>query len=374
VEAGHADSEESRDEGGEQLMPLKLGDRNETVRAWRHVMNLRFGGLYGRLHGPLPEDTDEFGARAVEWQKEYQSRTGQPQDGIVSDGDLAYLGIGVPAVPPSGQSCVMFSIGGAGSAWNNGYQWDLGEALDKRRCYHQPIGYNTNPFPMQIGINDGVNELIRQLDMARPQFAGRNCTTIPWGFCLAYSMGSIVWMTVLMRVLHGDLGRFKAMYMGSNSFGNPARQKDHAFPGAIPVPGEGAAWFSDVHDVPDCHWDFTAKKGMVGSPGNDMYADVEGSDLTIEDMRAVWQIVLTGNPLSLAEAVLMILSHPSFTGGYSAAVAALQALDFFVVKGLTPHTSYQFVQPIANDARDCWRIALDHSSDLVARLPIGAAT
>jgi hypothetical protein len=35
---------------------------------------------------------------------------------------------------------------------------------------------------------------------------------------------------------------------------------------------------------------------------------------------------------------------------------------------LTPHTSYQFVQPIAGDARDCWRIALDHSADIVAHL------
>jgi hypothetical protein len=90
----------------------------------------------------------------------------------------------------------------------------------------------------------------------------------------------------------------------------------------------------------------------------------------VKDMRAVWSIVNTGNPLNLAEAVLMLLAHPSFDGGYSAAVAAIKALDFFVVKGLTPHTSYQFVQPIAGDARDCWRIALDHSADIVAHLPM----
>lgn len=354
-------------------MTLKLGDRNETVRTWRHVMNIRFGGLYGRLHGALPEDTDEFGPRAVEWQKEYESRTGQAQDGIVSDGDLAYLGITTPPVQPSGQVCVGITIGGAGSAWNNGYQWDLGEALDKRRMYHQPIGFDTNPFPMQRGVDDGVNEVVRQLNLARPQFGGRNCTQIPWFVPLAYSMGSIVWMTVLMRVLHGDLQQFKPMYMGSNSFGNPKRQENHAFPGAIAVPGSGIAWTSDVHDVPDCHWDFTAKKGMVGSPGNDLYADVEGSDLTIADMRAVWELVRTGNPMTLAVAALKLAANPSFSGGYSAAIAALHALDFFVVKGLTPHTSYQFVQPIANDARDCWRIALDHSADIINKLPVGAA-
>ena len=354
-------------------MPLKLGDKNDTVRIWRHVMNARFGGLYTRLDGPLP-DTDEFGPRAVSWQQEYERRTGQIADGIVSDGDLTYLGITVPPIQPSGQLCVGITIGGAGSAWNNGYQWDLGEALDKRRCFHQPIGFNTNPFPMNTGVQDGVAEVVRQLNLPRVEFGGRNCTTIPWFVPLAYSMGSIVWMIVLMRVLYGDLQQFKPMYMGSNSFGNPGRQQDHTFPGALAAPGVGIAQKSiGTHDVPECHWDFTAKKNFVGSPGNDLYADIEGSDITLEDMRAVWDIVNKGNPLSLGAAVLKLLANPTFNGGYSAAVAAFEALDFFVVKGITPHTSYQFVQPIANDTRDCWRIALDHSVDIVNKLPIGAA-
>jgi hypothetical protein len=357
-------------------MSLRLGDANPTVALWRVVMNHRYGGLYARLHGALPTDTDKFGPQAVVWQKEYESRTGQPLDGVVSDGDLAYLGITVPPLPGrvTGQVCVGFTVGGAGSAWDNGYQWDLGEALNKQRMYHQPIGFNTNPIPMNKGVQDGVNELVRQLDRPRVEFGGRNCTQIPFLVPLAYSMGSIVWMIVLMRILYGDLQRFKPMYMGSNSFGNPARQENHAFPGAIPVPGSGIAQLSvGTHGVPDCHWDFTAKKGMVGSPGNDLYADVEGSDLTLEDMRAVWDIINTGSPMSLAMAVLKLLAHPGFSGGYAAAEAAFKALDFFVVKGISPHTSYQFIQPIAGDVRDCWRVALDHSANLVARLPVGAA-
>lgn len=354
-------------------MSLQLNDQNETVRLWRHIMNARFGGLYTKLHGPLPEDTDKFGPRAVEWQKEYEVRTGQVQDGIVSDADLYALGITVPPLPVSHQVCVGLTVGGAGSAWFNGYQWDLGEALDKSRMYHQPIGFNTNPFPMNKGVQDGVGKIVEQLFIARPQFGGRNLTTIPWFTPLAYSMGSIAWMIVLMRVLHGDLKQFKHMYMGSNSFGPPSRQKDHGLPGGIVVEGEGIAWTSDIHDVPDCHWDFTAEKGMVGSPGNDLYGKVDGSALTVTDMRAVWDIVNTGNPKNLAMAILMLLAHPNFSGGYAAAAAALKALNFFVVKGLTPHTSYQFVQPIAGDSRDCWRIALDHSADIINRLPIGAA-
>jgi len=359
-------------------MPIRLGDRNETVRVWRRVMHARFGGdtgLYARLHGPLPTDTDEYGPRAQAWQKEYEARTGQPQDGVVSDLDLIALGITVPPFSASGQLCVGITVGGAGSSFNNGYQWDLGEQLDKRRCYHQPIGYDTNPFPMNRGVTQGVERFITELTRPRAEFGGQNCETIPWFVPLAYSMGSIVWMIVLMRVLYGDLQRFKPTYMGSNSFGNPMRQANHGLPGGILVEGEGIAYDKAimVGDVPEAHWDFTAEKGMTGSPGNDLYAKVDGGPLTVKDMRAVWQIVNKGNPTTLALAVLDLLATPTFEESYSAGVAAFKALDFFIIKGLTPHTSYHLVQPIAGDRRDCWRIALDRSNDIVARLPVGAA-
>ena len=51
--------------------------------------------------------------------------------------------------------------------------------------------------------------------------------------------------------------------------------------------------------------------------------------LSLEDMRAVWAIVNTGNPMSLATAALKLLANPTFSGGYAAAVAAFKALDFF---------------------------------------------
>lgn len=356
-------------------MVLRLNDQNETVRQWRAIMNAQYGPLYTRLHGPLPIDTDKFGLRAVDWQKEYQFRTKQAPsfeaaNGIVSDGDLHYLGITVLALPPSGQVCVGLTLGGAGSRWDLGYQYDLGEALDRSRMYHQPIGFNTNPIPMNTGVQDGVNRTIVELTRPRPEFGGRNCETIPWFAPLVYSMGSIVWMIVLGRVLHGDLQQFKSTYMGSNSIGNPAREEDHGLPGGILVEGPGIAWTSEIiHDVPECHWDLTAEKGMIGSPGNDLYGKVDGGVLSVKDMRAVWSIINTGNPLNLAMAVVDLMATPTFEEGYGAAVAAFKALDFFVVKRLTPHTAYQFVQPIAGDSRDCWRVALDHSADIVRQLP-----
>jgi hypothetical protein len=274
--------------------------------------------------------------------------------------------------PPPEPVCVMFSINGAGSTWNMGYPYDIGETLDKSKCWHQPIGYNTNPFPMNTGVQDGIGEFIRQLDMPRGS-KGLNCTVLPW--CgVFYSMGALVGMNVLDRILHGDLGRFKPTYMGSSTFGNPRRQEGHTFPGCMNSDGMGISQPND-HDMPANHWDFAASKAMPGSNGDDLYTKIGipgENPATQKDMRAVWDIVNKGNPLSLTEAVLMLLAAPSFSGDYSAAVAALHALNFFVVKGITPHTRYQFTLPIANDPRDCWELARAHTADLVARMPRGA--
>ncbi|MDT5109762.1 MAG: hypothetical protein QOE20_1652, partial [Mycobacterium sp.] len=47
------------------------------------------------------------------------------------------------------------------------YPFDIGETLDKSKVWHQPIGYNTNPFPMTDCGKDGVAEVHRQLDKPR---------------------------------------------------------------------------------------------------------------------------------------------------------------------------------------------------------------
>lgn len=111
-------------------MTLKLGDRGPVVAKWRQVMNIHFGGttgLYARLNGPLPTDTDLFGERAVLWQKEYQFRTGQATSkatasGIVSDQDLADLRIVLPHRP-----IWAYSAPGSGVPGYIGPPFDLGE-------------------------------------------------------------------------------------------------------------------------------------------------------------------------------------------------------------------------------------------------------
>ncbi|ALA06544.1 lysin B [Mycobacterium phage Nicholas] len=346
-------------------MPLRLGDRNESVRQWRVKMNAWFGGLYTRLHGPLPMDTDEFGPRAKAWQEEYERRTGQVVDGVVSDNDLNALKVPLPAVV--GPSIIHFSINGAGSTWDMGYPYDIGELLDKRKCYHQPVGYDTSPVPMSRGVKTGVEEFIRLLRL-------HNCQVVPWCFT-AYSMGAIVAMTVLMRVLYGDLQEFKATYKGSNAFGNPMRQNGHTFPGCAYSDGEGIV-LPNAHDTPVEHWDFTSDKRMVGAKGDDLYSSFAkpGSSADQnENMRAVWDIVNTGNPLNLGKQVLELVLSPTWHEAQGAFAAAWDAIVFFIAKGTSPHTTYQFIKPIPGDPRDCWQIALNHMQDIVASVPWRAA-
>lgn len=352
-----------------------LGDNSKTDFTVQHFKAFA-KRMYKSYMGDL-DDTNLFDARL-------QTEIGVMQDKLVAGKHIGKFTRGVldleteyasgfkirPAAEPV---CVAFSINGAGSTWDMGYPYDIGETLDKAKCWHQPIGYDTSPFPMMTGVNDGVTAFIRQLDMPRGVH-GLNCTVLPW-CAVVYSMGAIVFMIVLMRTLFGDLGRFKATYMGSAAFGNPMREHQHTFPGCSYSDGEGIVT-PNAHDTPEAHWDFASDAKMVGSKGDDLYSKINKAGTTAEqnaDMRTVWQIVATGNPVSLTMAILMLLAHPNFKGGYAAAKAALQALDFFVVKGVTPHTSYQFTQPINGDPRDCWELARGHMADMVARLPRAVA-
>lgn len=281
-------------------------------------------------------------------------------------------------IPVYAPKSIIFSINGAGSTWDMGYPWDIGQTLDHNRVYHQPIGYNTKPIPMNTGVKDGQLSFLTQLDRPRSEFGGHNCTTIPWTY-IFYSMGALVGCGIVDRIIHdGDLKRFKPTYLGGATFGNPRRQKDHTFPGCSWSSGEGISTPTD-HDMPVEHWDMAADKHMPGSGGDDLYTKMadDESPGTVKDMHAVWDIVNKGNPLNLAMAVMMLLAKPSFSGGYDAAVAAFKALDFFVVKQTGPHVKYQFTLPIDGDPRDSWEIARAHVTDLAYRMrpvyPLGVA-
>lgn len=146
-------------------MQLQLGDNNATVLAWRVVMNQRFGALYTRLHGAMPIDTSVFGMRAVSWQQEYERRTNQPVDGIVSDGDLRALGIPIPPTH------AMLTVRGTGGIIGLDYTSVLAQALPG--IYHEvPIDYAASMGGIPVGAStsgpsgdDAANQSEQMLTM-----------------------------------------------------------------------------------------------------------------------------------------------------------------------------------------------------------------
>jgi hypothetical protein len=103
-------------------MFLELGDAGPVTQRWRQLMAAMFGPLYESLHGPLPGSRNDFDAQAKAWQEEYERRTNQPVDGIVSEQDLADLKLVLPHRP-----IWCYSAPGSGVPGFIGPPFDLGE-------------------------------------------------------------------------------------------------------------------------------------------------------------------------------------------------------------------------------------------------------
>lgn len=264
---------------------------------------------------------------------------------------------------------VCFSVGGAGSSWDNGYQYDLGQALNPDLWTHQGVAYPAAAFPMKPSTDAGEAEFARLL-------AFYGCDKRTWGF-ISYSEGAIVTSNILDRCgitpskTPTDLARFASTFVGGATWGNPRREQGHTLPGGINPGGHGIVT-PNLVNTPASVYDFACGKTMVNSPGTDLYTccGYDGDPYSVTDEEAIWNIVNLGTFNSiepLAEQILKLFSSPaaSFIG---AIYAVIDAGMFFVAQGLTPHTSYQFVEPIPGDPRDCWALALAHLN------AIGAAT
>lgn len=217
-------------------MPIHPGDRSPTVRRWREVMNLRFGPLYTRLHGPLPTDTDEYGPRAQAWQREYQRRTAQTPNGIVSDRDLQALGIAAPRPKP-----VVFTINGHLGGLFDGPAFFTARVLeDQGRVRVQPVGYDNvrKPFNNASGIAE-INRLANDATVLPPG--------TPWAV-LAHSQGSIVFCDWWEKVVEPNRNRWPySGFQGGINFGNPRRPRGSVAPWVADPPPTGSEGLD-----PDC--------------------------------------------------------------------------------------------------------------------------
>lgn len=299
-------------------MALKLGDRSDTVRQWRTVMARRFAG-YARIRGALPP-TDEFGLRAKAWQQEYEIRTGQPVDGIVSDNDLRALGIAVASTR------WLFTVHGTGQPdpLGPGLPADTARAVLDKYTW-QPVGnYPAAAFPMWPSITAGVAEL-------RAQITGK-----PGEINLAgYSQGAVVVGQVLKHdimnpqgVLHHRLPDVRKVIF----WGNPMRQAgiqadDHWIHEIAPADSHGILTedlLTGMESAPFEVRDY-AHKG-------DMYACNRDTD-TDEYKRAIAKIIMRADdfwegPDSVVSQLVELGQRP-LEEGIAMALAIGQAGAFF---------------------------------------------
>jgi hypothetical protein len=258
------------------------------------------------------------------------------------------------------QPVIVVNACGTGVGWNIGYPFDLAQALVDAGLpfINQPIYYGPGgvpgAFPMQTSIDMGIAEGLR---LIRAVWPGHRIVLI------GYSQGALVVKGIWDALTAAE----RALVLAVVTFGNPAREAHHTVPGGIDPGGHGIVTPNMV-GTPAMWWDFACGKKMAGSPGQDLYTTCgyDGNDVSVADEEAIWQIVdkgTLGSFKSLAVAVFKIIESP-LKGGVAAVQAVLDAGLFFVKEGLTPHTSYQIVQPIAGDPRDCWRVAFDYLTEV----------
>lgn len=256
----------------------------------------------------------------------------------------------------------LYTVNGTGVTMWDGYPADLARAVSDEQWVWQPVAYPGTAIPMQPSINSGDSEFARLLRLRPPSNT--------WGF-IGYSQGAIITSDIMDRcgITHNpavatDLAEYAASFIGGVTFGNPRREQTHTVPNGIDPGGHGIVT-PNLVNTPASVYDMAAGKHMVGSPGQDLYttAGYNGDANSTADEEAVWAIIDKGSIssfLPLLTQIIKLLKGNILQGGIEAGIAIFDALDFFVVKGLTPHTSYQYTQPIAGDGRDCWRIALDY--------------
>lgn len=141
--------------------PLMRGPEVATIKQklWR-----KFGWVRDKFPslGAFSDTYDQATAAAV---MEFQFRAGLKATGVADYTTKVRLGVVVVTAPVL---TTFLSVTGTGGAWDNGFSYDVGELLDRRRFHHQGVGYNTSAFLMGDPMHsyrdaefDGVNELNR---------------------------------------------------------------------------------------------------------------------------------------------------------------------------------------------------------------------
>ena len=313
-------------------MSIQLGQSGTIVGAWQAVMRLRYGSYAVAADGgPLKVDR-YYGYDDADVQREYQRRTNQPVNGIVSDGDLHRLG-----VKPT-----LFSIHGTGQPdpFGIGYPADIARRL--LDVYHwQPVGnYPAQAFPMNTSVDQGEAELHRLITdpVICPSYHA----------FVDYSQGSIVGGRIRNRMRDGDLSHLYGGFLGSASFGNPMRPRG-SYAGTQDPGGHGI----------DPTLETASEPGVLNlAERGDLYTTCPDGDVG-EMERAIFNIVFSRwtGPDSIVEQLWELATDPAKE--LPALVQAVINGGMFFFQGTAPHVEYH-IRQCQGTGRTYYEYAVDH--------------
>lgn len=277
---------------------------------------------------PLRND-GYFGLDEQKVQKEYERRTNQPQDGVVSDHDLGALGLTQP---------VIFTVEGHMSDMWLGPCATIGRTLSEQGvAYWQPVWYDCQALP--FNNKSGVASLASLLGGTTLPSGQPFPPGTPWGLAV-FSQGAMVGCDFMrQQILTGPLQwRLKDFRRGI-AFGNPDRAADACVPWAHNPPKKGTGGimvddrFITAGTAIDGKWAEHPNRG-------DMFADA-GTDDEGLYKSAIAKIVTQnswagGDAALLSRLVKLVGNIPTQT--IPVVLAIISAIKF-AVSNPSPHYS-----------------------------------
>lgn len=244
---------------------------------------------------------------------------------------------------------------GYGAEWDGTAKGDPFPTLvDPSRWDVRRVRWNEAAWPVQASVNNGVNEVIKQIETTAPG------TKFALG---GFSMGALVMSIVYNEIRFGRLKERKPDLVAGVTFGNPMRTVNHTWPGsrysgAWDVPGStrmghGMFPMEDRLVAPDTFWwDFTNVDDVVSSVGD--------SPTGVDAQTLMWQLFghYSGGLLTLDQ-LNNNFSHGWAAGGdYWEVISQLRQ----VMSGSGEHTQYPVAPPPGDPQRGLtsYQIALNY--------------
>lgn len=386
-------------------MSLRLGSNGQIVTAWQTAMVRRFARYAKESDGSPLRIDGYYGYSDEAVQREYQRRTSQTVTGIVSDDDLAALGlITKPPPPPPRHQCLTFR--GTGGIVGHDYTSRVAAAA-ANLVTEVPVPYAASMGPLPVGAAQNLGAPSGEASRdAAVEWAARWIESTTATFILGgYSQGADAASRVrAMLEPGGRLERHRDRYVCGYMFGNPARAFGHTFYlGAVPG-GQGIADWHLPRSA--CTWDWlecvnpddlyaNTPLGDVGEVCAQAYRLIMGLQFT--DLGALAQAFLANLLRLLDEAGVDaegIKTPEKIVGGFiggligglapqlaplltagqnpesaAAAQAAVLGLRFAASNPPTaPHITYEFAPAIPG--MSYLSLAIQHVSDWSQRTPV----